>query len=329
MSFAVSSSTLGMSYFLNSDLNYVFHPTVTAAIPALLSKIIKGTPYILDIQDLWPESLTSTGMITDSWLIKGLNFWLGKIYANSSKIIVISPGFKKALMNRGVPGDKIEVIYNWCEEGYFYEQESKVPDRKRVLYSKLVEQNSCYKFIYAGNLGKAQDVDLLLRAFGELAYESFPVKLYIIGDGTEKDNLKEAIRRENIANVELFDRIPPGEIAGYLKLADALIVSLKKDPLFEITVPSKTQSYMALGKPILLIGAGDVANLIKEAGCGLVCNPGNRQGIKESIIKFIGLSKGARDGMGISSYTYYKNEISMKKGMCKYERVLEEIGKKA
>lgn len=167
--------------------------------------------------------------------------------------LVLCPGFKKLLIERGVSGDKIRVIYNWCDENSLTQAEPIKVDYQNLLKDR-------FNIIFAGNMGKAQSLDTILHV-ARIKLESKIQFVLWVRELKPIDLNKRAIH-ESIENIVFIPRLPMSEVGGVLDYANVLLVHLKRDPLFEITVPSKTQAYMAIGKPLLMAVSGDAADLV-------------------------------------------------------------------
>jgi len=131
-----------------------------------------------------------------------------------------------------------------------------------------------------------------------------------------------------LSNVLFLARRPISEIGPILRLADILFVHLKDDPLFRITIPSKTQAYMAMGRPVLMGVKGDAANLVKKANAGLSCEPENPESIAETVRKFNQMSQAERDAMGANAIEFYEKELSFQIAVQKYETIFSSVAKK-
>jgi glycosyltransferase involved in cell wall biosynthesis len=114
-SFALSA-TIGSAFVKRPDVIYAYHPPATIGLPAVVAHMLRRVPVVYDVQDLWPDTVAATGMVKDSAVLRLLGRWCQFVYCNADRIVVLSPGFKAALMERGVPEAKIDVIYNWCDE---------------------------------------------------------------------------------------------------------------------------------------------------------------------------------------------------------------------
>jgi len=154
VSFALSAAIIGPWVVKKADVAYVYHPPATIGFPAAMIKLLRGIPFVYDIQDLWPDTLTATGMFTNKlglWLV---DRWCRFVYWAANKIIVLSPGFKNALIERGVPGDKIKVIYNWVDDTMV----KQVP-KNPALAAKLGLDGK-FNIAFAGNMGKHRPLRL-------------------------------------------------------------------------------------------------------------------------------------------------------------------------
>jgi colanic acid biosynthesis glycosyl transferase WcaI len=322
-SYALSASTIGAAVVRQADVAYVAQGPATVGLPACVLRLIRGIPFVFNIQDLWPDTLVSTGMLNNRFMLWAAGKWCQFCYRYASKVVVITPGFKQKLQERGVPEDKIEVIYNWCDESQICRAE------KDQELANALGMTARFNIVFAGNIGAAQAMGAVLEA-AKIIAPRFPVVQFIfIGGGVEVDSLKEKAAVMGLKNVLFHKQRPISEIGKILSLADVLLVHLKDDPLFHITIPSKTQAYMAIGRPILMGVRGDAADLITKAGCGLICEPENPQSIAEAVAKFHSMPKADLDEMGENGRRFYERKLSFEIAARKYEKVLESVAKRA
>jgi len=319
ISFAISASLLGPFLVKPVDIVYVYHPPATIAIPAIIFKMLRNIPCVYDIQDIWPDTLTATGMISNKLLLWCINIWCLIAYKMVDHIVVLSPGFKKILHDRGVSSDKISVIYNWCDEANI------APMSQLDALQSEPQLVGRFNVVFAGTMGKAQSLEVILDAAEILAIKLSHVQFVFVGGGIEVEHLKQKAIDNQINNVIFLPRRHASEISSLLCAADALLVHLKDDPLFEITVPSKTQTYLAMGRPIIMALRGDAADLIERAGAGLVCQPGNVTSIVSAVEALIGMSSCGRDELGKSGAHFYENELSVQEGSRKFELIFRKL----
>ncbi len=320
-SFALSAASIGPWVIKRADVAYVYHPPVTVYLPAYLIRLLHRTPLIYDIQDLWPDSLKVTGMFKSKVGLRLVDTWCKFLYRTTDKIVVLSPGFKNVLCDRGVPADKIEVIYNWCDDTVIRPAE---PDQKLLLELGLKDR---FNIMFAGNLGKAQALDEVLEAAQIVARRCPQVQFVFVGDGVEKNHIKQKVNERCLENVRFLPRRPQSEIASVLSLADVLLVHLKDDPLFRITIPSKVQAYLAVGRPILIGVRGDAAELVTKARAGVACPPQDPYGIAEEVCKLQAMSGDQLKAMGENGKRFYERELSLKIATKRFEAIFESVAK--
>lgn len=318
-SLAFSQSLIGTFAIESADVAYVCQGPATIGLPALVIKLIRRIPFAYNIQDLWPDSLSATGMFDNNWGLELVNSWCKFVYKRAAKVIVITPGTKQKLIDRGVPEDKVEVIYNWCDDKLICRDE-----RDEELAKRLRMSNK-FNIVFAGNMGKAQGMEAVLDA-AKLLVEPCPnLQFVFIGGGVEVENLKQKANLLGLTNVIFHGRKPVSEIGPILRLADVLLVHLRDDPLFRITIPSKTQAYMAIGRPILIGVKGDAADLIKKANAGICVAPGNVKNIADGIKELYSMRPQQRDEMGANGMQYYDEHLSFGTAVNKYEQIFNAV----
>lgn len=323
VSFALSATIFGLFFVRSTDVIYAYHPPATIGLPALIISFFRRTPFVYDIQDLWPDTLLTTGMIKNKLILGMIDKFCKYVYLKASKIIVLSPGFKSALINRGVPECKIEVIYNWCDDAHI--REENIEDTFKIKSGMAGKFN----ILFAGNMGKAQALDAVLDAAAAIKNRYPSIQFVFIGGGVDVGRLKQKVKSLNLTNTLFIPAQPVSEIGKYLNSADVVLVHLKKDPLFKITIPSKIQAYMAAGKPILLGVEGAAAELVGQAGAGISFIPENPNSIKNAVEKLFTMSRVDLNKMGDAGKLFYEKELSLCIGAKKFEKILEQNSKKS
>ncbi len=271
---------------------------VTQGIPGVLLKKICKTTLFFWVLDLWPESLRSAGGITNKKIISFFNSIVKFIYNNSDKILISSKSFKESILQKGDYSDKILYFPNWAEEVFVESQSFQVPT--------LPEG---FKIMFAGNIGEAQDFESILNTAILTKFDE-NIKWIIIGDGRKKEWVTNFIKDNKLEKtVFLLGKYPIEYMPSFYKQADAMLVTLKDEEIFKFTVPAKTQSYMASGKPILAMVNGETSLLIQEACCGFAVNAGNSHQLAR-IIEDISQNKEKFSELGINGYNYFKKHFS-------------------
>jgi len=318
-SLALSAATIGTWVIKPVDAVYVCHPPATMYLPASVIRMIRRVPFLYNIQDLWPDALASSGMVRNKAALWLADRFCRYFYRSADRVIAQSPGIKKELCSRGIPSDKIEVIYNWCDD-----TQIKMVDKDPVLARELGFENR-FNILFAGGIGTGQALGAVLDAASILQNKCSEIQFVFIGTGIELDRLKQKKENLGLNNVRFLARRPPSEISAVLSLADILLVHLKDNLLHEITIPSKTQAYMAAGKPILIGVKGDAADLVMQAKAGLKCEPENPQSIAEAALMLKNMSASELAAMGENGRRFYNEHLSLEIGTRHYEKAFETI----
>lgn len=317
ISFSFMAMLFGIFATKKADVIYAYHPPLTVGVAAIFIKLFRRMPIVYDIQDMWPDTLKATGMLNNNKILNLIGLVCKLVYKFVDHIVVLCPGFKQLLIERGVPKEKISVIYNWCDE-----QGLTQAKPAKLEYQQLMQNK--FNIIFAGNMGKAQALDIILEVAKNL--QDFPdIQFVFVGGGTETERLKQRSSIEGIPNAIFIPRMSMAEVGGVLELSNLLLVHLKKDPLFEITVPSKTQAYMAMGKPILMAVAGDAAELVQKAQCGCIAISEDAASIQQAILEIYQLPTSEQQKMGINARNFYIQKLSLESGVKQFVSIFEKV----
>lgn len=321
LSFATSASLLGPALCGPADVMWVYHPPLTVGIPAWWIGLLRQVPFVYEIQDIWPETVAATGMMTNSAALH----WLGKlgqfVYRQAAAIIVISPGFRQNLIAKGVPPEKIHVIPNWADEGIYH---PVPPDRALADQYGLTGR---FNVIYGGNLGIAQAMQNILAA-AALLRDLPAIQFVLIGDGVDEVALRQQATEQRLNNVCFIGRHPAERMPYFFALADALLVHLKRDPLFEITIPGKITAYLACGRPIVSSVLGDAADVVQDAGAGLVCPPEDPAALAQAVRDLYEMPAEQREGMSQAGRRAFLANYTRQALMDRYEALLTEVAER-
>ncbi|TDQ24093.1 glycosyltransferase family 4 protein [Tenacibaculum caenipelagi] len=307
LSFIVTGSIF--SFFHKKKYDKVFavnFSPITAVIPAIVYCKKNKKELSIWVQDLWPESVVAASSIKSNRIQKLLTRLVKYIYKRSNKIFISNNGFKESLIDKGVDEGKIYYMPNWAEDIFESKKNLKINRKQYSIPEGFV-------VMFAGNLGEAQDLEAVLKA-AELTKNNKNIKWVFVGDGRKGNWLKNNIKDKKLSDtVKVLGRFPMEQMPLFFKLADVMLVSLKDEYIFSLTVPSKVQSYMASKKPILsmLNGAGN--DIIKESGSGFVANAGDYQTLAENVVKCENLSVEKIESMGQNSFEYYQRHFSKNK----------------
>lgn len=317
LSFGLSSLIYGLFFSKRVDVIYAYQPPLTVGISALIIKLFRRVPVVLDIQDMWPDTLKATGMISNSRLLSFVFKVCNLIYAGVTKIVVLSPGFKDLLIDRGVSENKIEIIYNWADKKVLRTKSNGVP--------KELDSIEGFKVLFAGNVGQAQGLYVILNAALLLKDNVPKIHFLVLGRGLKLDDLKRRAKELNLDNVHFLPAVDMEKVGSFLGFADALLIHLNSDPLFEITIPGKTQAYMAVGKPIIMGVSGDASNLVSRADCGVCFEPEDSVALAEAAKGLMLLDSTNIQRLGKNAERFYDKNLSVKVGIDSFEKVFNEV----
>lgn len=312
-SFAASAGAASPAVLATMDVNFVYSTPATVALAALTSKWLRQTPFVVQIQDIWPQTVTASGLLSDSTAQKAnriLNVFCDRVYRSAHSIAVTSPGMRDLIESRRIPSDKIHFLPNWADEASF----QPVP-RSRALAQELGLDRQ-FTVMYAGNLGEMQDLMHVVEA-AERLQDLGDLQIAFVGSGVMERRLHEAVRSKSLNNVRFVPAQPFERMSDILALGDIQLVTLKDKPLYRSTLPSKLQANLAAGRPILGSVGGDAAHVITQSGAGSAVTPGDFHGLAKEIRRFHSLPPHGRRELESASLAYYnahfsKNEITDK-----------------
>ncbi|MBP2645637.1 MAG: glycosyltransferase [Firmicutes bacterium] len=289
---------------------------VTMAIPAILLKKMLGLPLVLYVLDLWPDNLRANRATNNSRVIKLFSFISMFIYRQCDSILASSRGFIDQLAARGIKPERLMYFPQWADGGL--SGDAKVKEA-------FAFKPDAFHIVFTGNIGDSQDFDTIINA-AELVSEHRKIHWVIIGDGRKRSWLAEQVAERRLEeNFHLLGRKPIESMPFYYEKADALLVSLVDDAVVSLTLPAKVQSYLVSGKPIIAALRGEGAAIIKEAGAGISCCPGDPKALADAILQLYNLSAEARRTMGEKGRVYAREYFSRRKLLDQLQGVLHKV----
>lgn len=264
ISFSFTSFFAGL--FLKCDVIVATSPQFFTALSGRTLHFFKRKPWVMEVRDLWPDSIKSVGAMKDGLVLKYFSKEEKWCYKSADRIVVVTDTFKKIISEKGIPAEKISVVKNGANLDLFRPRE-KSPElvKKYGLEGKVV-------LGYVGTIGMAHKLDFLIDCVKGLP----DCKLMILGAGAEKDALVEKVANENIDNVFFVDPVSKDKVADYVGLQDLALVNLRRDPLFTTVIPSKIFETAAMRVPIMLGVDGEARSLVEHYGAGLFYEPENK-----------------------------------------------------
>lgn len=295
------------------DAVYVFEVSpVTVGLPAVAYKKKFGVPMFFNLQDLWPENVEEVLGIRFRPLTFLINRIVDKIYAASDKILCASNGFVANLAQRGVEESKLAFWPQFCSEPKL--EAAKKPD----IYSE-----DTFNIVFAGNLGDAQGLDLMVEAAREL--QGSGIRWYLVGDGRARERLQKKVHECGAAEDVVFvGRVSTEEADRYVHFADCAYLSFQDNKIFNMTIPAKLQTYLACGTPILAAAGGESAQLVGEHGLGIVSRP-EKEALIAAVKKMRSLSAEERSAMSGAAREYYEKHFTMDRLVTELEEMLQEV----
>lgn len=300
-------------------------PPIQGAMAAMVKKCRRDhIPFVYNLQDIFPDSLAGTGLAKKD----GLLWKIGRViedftYRNADKIIVISQDFKRNIMAKGVPEEKIEVIYNWVDQNMVVD----VSREQNKLFDMYDLDRNKFYITYCGNIGLTQNMDMLMETAKEL--ESIEdLHFVLVGNGAYKEKLEEIIQQRGIRNVTLLPFQPYEDISHVFSLGDASLV-ISKPGVGENSVPSKTWSIMSASRPVLAnFDENELKTIIADHKCGIFTKAGDKEAFKEAILTLYNDRELCKE-YGRNGRQFVMDNLTREVGTQKYVEVIRQVANKS
>ena len=316
LSFLISASLRILFQFVwkkkyDAIIGFQMSP-ITQVVPGCLLGAIKKTKVLTWVQDIWPDSITdNTTERQNRFLLPPLNWITEYVYRNSSKILITSKGMRELVCRNNDYNEKIEYVPNWCD------------DFSIVSSTLDIDVPSGFNVMMAGNLGEGIGPEEVMNAVKEIPAES-GINFLFAGGGSRVDFMKDKAKEYKLNNIIFLGKFPYEAMGAVYSKADALLLTLMKtdSPHLAVTVPSRLQAYMAAGKPIFaMIGKG-AADVINQSHCGFVVPAGDYESLAQVIVNNH-RNKDLLDEMGRNARKTYENEYTLRKGIERFEELME------
>jgi colanic acid biosynthesis glycosyl transferase WcaI len=317
-SFCLSSAIVG-SFLERPDVVIATSPQLLVGLAGWWIARLKRSPFILEVRDLWPESLAAVGVSnSQSWLHRAVGRIAGFLYRAADHIVVVTPAFSEHLVSCwGVPEKKISVVQNGVETDIFR------PLAPSQLRSRL---NLPSKFIvsYIGTLGLAHGLETVLAAAESLQSRDPDVLFLLLGEGAERERIQAAAAGKKLANIRFEPQQPREKIPEYISASDACLVLLKKSAVFETVIPTKMLESMSCGRPVILGVRGQAHRLLLDARGGIGIPPEDPRALVAAIQDLMQGRICAGD-LGRNGREYIVRNLSRRSTAAEYLRVLERL----
>ena len=300
------------------DVVFVYEPSpITVGLPAIVMKKLKDAPLLFWVQDLWPESLEATGAVRSKRVLSGVARMARYVYEGCDRILVTSRGFVPRVVGVGAPPERVYYWPQYAEALYTpVKVEDAAPERR--------EMPEGFRVMFAGNIGAAQSFETILGAAEKLR-DHPGIQWVIVGDGRRRRWVEERVRELGLGDrVHLIGKRSAESMPRYFALADALLVTLKREEIFSLTVPGKVQSYLACGRPVVAALDGEGARIVEEARCGTTAPAEDADGLAEAVLSLYGATA-ERGEMAFRARAYFEEHFEREKLLDELESWMTEL----
>lgn len=322
LSFAFSASILGVWRLRgeNFDVVFVYEPSpVTVGVPGLVLSLIKRAPMAFWVLDLWPDTLKAVGVVKSDRMLGLVGRLVALIYRRCDLILAQSRSFIPAIRRYAGEAARVEYFPSWAESVF---------GSGAARPATEVAPSSRFTVMFAGNIGEAQDFPAILGAAQALK-DRDDIRWLVLGDGHMRQWVEEEIVRRGLQNTfQLLGAYPVERMPSFFAHADALLVTLKDEPVFAMTIPGKLQAYLAAGIPVLAMMNGEGAELLTGSGAGLACRAGDADGLAHAVCQLAQMGEATRQAMGQRGRELCASEFDRGALMSKLENWLLELAKR-
>src|SRR5579864_7878650 len=320
-SFFLSAALRGLT-LPRPDVIIATSPQLLVALAGWWLSFARQVPFVFEVRDLWPESLTAVGLGNeDSLLHHALAAIAGFLYERADRIVVVTPAFREHLIRQWwVPEEKIAIVENGVETDMFSPQ---TPATDRALRRQLGAESK-FLVCYVGTMGMAHGLETLLDAADQLQQQNPSVLFLLVGEGAEKQRIKALAQARGLANVRFLDQQPREKIPAFISASDACLVLLKKTDVFKTVIPTKMLEFMSCARPVILGVEGQARQIVEEASAGIVIEPENPDALVAAIEQ-LNANPELRRAMGQKGREYIVKNFSRASTADKYIRVLETL----
>lgn len=319
-SFAVSACVIGTWRLRGRrfDVIFVFEPSpVTVGLPAVLQRRLKRAPLAFWVLDQWPETLVAVGAARSPCVLSAVGRLVSFIYRRCDLLLAQSRSFIPQIRRYAGPQPRVEYFPSWSDSSPAVGHCAAAPEVPALP--------GVFTVLFAGNIGDAQDFPAILDAAERLKHRQ-DIRWVVVGDGRRAEWVAAEAQRRGLAErFVLLGRFPLERMPSFFQSADALLVSLRPDPIFAMTIPGKVQSYLAAGRPLLGMLDGEGAELIERGGAGLVCRAGDSAGLAANVARLADTPPAGRAAMAARASELSANEFDRDRLMGRLEQWLREL----
>ena len=320
-SFCVSAALRGMT-IPRPDVVIASSPQLLVGLSGWWIAFSRQLPFVFEVRDLWPESLTAVGVGQENSLLHHTLAAVAKfLYEHSHRIVVVTPAFKDHLIQRWhVPTEKIAVVENGVEADLFAPCPNAANDK---LLQDLALRGK-FLVCYIGTMGMAHGLETLLDAATQLQLQNSKTHFLLVGEGAEKERIKSLAKSRGLANVTFLDQQPREKIPAFISASDACLVLLKKTDVFKTVIPTKMLEFMSCARPVILGVDGQARQIIEDAEAGLVIEPENSAALVAAVNR-LSADRALGASLGQKGRQYILQHFSRGRTAEKYIEVLQTL----
>jgi colanic acid biosynthesis glycosyl transferase WcaI len=304
-----------------ADISFVSMPSpLLQALAGIVCKKLWRVPTVYWVLDIWPDSAIVALGIKNRTLIRLLNALCGYIYRQADLVMVQSDGFHQMISRFGIPSTRIVTLNNFAPPLFVPLSEEEIPERVRRLIP-----NCSRSVMFAGNIGESQDFDTIIDAVKALP-QSIDLRVLVVGSGRDGPRVEARIQQEGLEpRIVFLGRHPEVDMPAFFACADAMIVSLRDEKIFSLTVPAKVQAYLACGKPIIGSLAGEGAAVIRNADAGIVVPPSSPEDLCMALQQIATMEKAELQRLGRNARAVFEERFSLQSAMTVLTTELEAV----
>jgi colanic acid biosynthesis glycosyl transferase WcaI len=320
-SFCISAAVRGMA-IPRPDVIIATSPQLLVGLAGWWLVFSRQIPFVFEVRDLWPESLTAVGVGDENSLLhRTLAKIAGFLYQKADRIVVVTPAFREHLIRHWrVPEEKIAVVENGVETDLFSPQS----EASNQAIRRHLNAEEKFLVCYIGTMGNAHGLETLLDAAATLQHDQPNVLFLLIGEGAEKERIKSLAQSCNLANILFLDQQPREKIPAFISASDASLVLLKKTEVFKTVIPTKMLEFMSCARSVILGVDGQAREIVEAAGAGLIIEPENSEALAQAI-QSLAAQPDLRAKLGQKGREYILRNFSRARTAEKYIDVLERL----
>jgi glycosyltransferase involved in cell wall biosynthesis len=319
LSFVLSSCIAGL-FLRRPDVVIATSPQLFVGLTGRWLGWVKRVPFVLEVRDLWPESITASGMGSDKDIsIRMLRALSAFLYRTCKHVVVVTPAFKKELVGKWrVPAGKISLVENGVETDLF------TPDDFGNGVKRELGLEGKFLVSYIGTLGLAHGLQAMVQAAAQLQTALPDIQFLFVGEGADKERLVSLASDLKLTNVHFLLQQPRQKIPSIIRASDVCLVLLRKANVFETVIPTKMLEFMACGRPVILGVDGQAREIIETAKAGVFVEPEDPTALAHVVTQLF-VDTGLRQALGHNGREYIVENLSRKKTAATYTSVLENV----